>query len=129
LRIIVAAVVGTALLGLAAWGSLELLFGGPVLCVENLSPTDLQSVRLLGSGFEEELPAIPANSSACVRPSRAGAESSLELRAVADGQSVAAADLIYLESSGGYRVRVQVSPDLQVSASYGSLSLAFRGWL
>jgi hypothetical protein len=129
LRIIVAVILGTAVLGLASWAFLELLFGGPVICVVNLSPTDLQSVRLLGNGFEEELPAISAESSACVRPSLAGAESSLEFQAIADGQSVAAADLIYLESSGGYRVKVQVSPELRVSASYGPVSLALGGWL
>ncbi len=129
MRIVLAAAVGMALLGLTAWVSGHLLFAGPVVCVENLSATDLRSVHLLGNGFDEALPSIPARSSACVRPSRIGAESSLDFRALAADQIVKAADLIYLESGGGYRVLVQVSPDLGVSASYGPLSLAIRGWL
>jgi hypothetical protein len=103
------------------------LTGPPVIRVQNQSTHELRSIVLAGNGFSEQISRLGAGESACVRAAGIQGESSLEFRADTNVGRIEATDLAYLEASGGYRVRIVVSPDQQVKASseLGSVSRAF----
>lgn len=125
LAVIVAIIVAVFLcLYIGAW----MLMGPPVIRVENQSAREIRSIEIAGAGFKERISRLGPGESVCVRPSRILGESDLELRADSDAGRIEATDLAYLEASGGYRVRVVISPDLKVNSPFdGSLWTAFCG--
>jgi hypothetical protein len=109
---------------IAAW----MLMGPPVIRVENHSAREIRSIDVAGTGFNERISRLGPGQSVCVRPSGIPGESDLELRADSDAGRIEATDLAYLESNGGYHVRILISPNLKVNASNdGSIWMAFCG--
>ena len=109
---------------IGAW----MLRGPPVSRVENHSAREFRSLEVAGAGFKERISRLGPGESVCVRPSGIPGESDLELRADSDAGRIEATDLAYLEASGGYHVRVVISPDLKVNSPYdGSVWMAFCG--
>jgi hypothetical protein len=105
-----------------------LLMGPPVIRVENHSAHEIRSIEVAGVGFNERISRLGPGESVCVRPSGIPGESDLELRADSDAGRIEATDLAYFEASGGYHVRVVISPDLKVNSPYdGSVWMAFCG--
>jgi hypothetical protein len=105
----------------------QVTMGATVIRIENQSSRELRSLQVSGNGFDERVPRLGAGESVCVRPSGIRGESGLEFRAHTDAGIIEGKDLAYLEAGGGYRVEVDVSPDLKVRASTGSLGMAFCG--
>ena len=100
--VIVAA--GAALLGV--WDS-------PVVRVSNLSATELRNVVLTGRGFTVTLERLAPGESreATVHPR---GESSVDIAFDAAGRRVRAQGDTYIEPVGGYRVEMDIAPDLSV---------------
>jgi len=111
------------------WIAGNLFFAGPVISIENQSSIEIESIHITGVGFDEQIERLGPGETTCVRPSGIRGESSLGFRAMADRRVIEATDLTYLESHGGYRVRVEVLPTFQVRASYGSARFVLCGWL
>ena len=108
---------------IGAW----MLMGPPVIRVENHSG-EIRRIEVAGIGFNERISRLGPGESVCVRPSGIPGESDLEFRADSDAGRIEATDLAYLEASGGYHVRILISPDLKVDASNdGSVWMAFCG--
>jgi hypothetical protein len=109
---------------IGAW----MLMGPAVIRVENHSAREIRSIEMAGNGFSERISRLKPGGSVCVRPSGIPGESGLEFRADSDAGRIEATDLTYIEASGGYHVRILVSPDLKVNASHdGSVWMAFCG--
>jgi hypothetical protein len=123
LTVIVAVIVAVFVsLYIGAW----MLMGPAVIRVENHSAREIRSIEVAGNGFNDRVSRLGPGESVCVRPSGIPGESGLEFRAVSDAGRIEATDLAYLEASGGYHVRILISPDLKVSASHdGSVWMAF----
>jgi hypothetical protein len=118
----IAAVVIALYIG--AW----MLLGPSVIQVENDLPYEIRSIEVSGNGFIERIVRLRPGESACLRPSGIPGESGLEFRADTDAGRIEATDLAYIEASGGYHVRIEVSPGRKVSASLdGSVWMAFCG--
>jgi hypothetical protein len=124
LTMIVAVIVAVFVsLYIGAW----MLMGPPVVRVENHSAREIRSMQVVGNGFNERISRLGPGESVCVQPSGIPGESGLEFRADSDAGRIEATELGYIEASGGYHVRILISPDLKVASNYGSVWMAFCG--
>jgi hypothetical protein len=113
---------------LSLYIAMWMLMGHAVIRVENHSAREIRSIDVAGNGFNERISRLGPGESVCVRPSGIPGESGLEIRADSDAGRIEATDLAYIEASGGYHVRILISPDLKVNASHdGSVWMAFCG--
>jgi hypothetical protein len=119
--------IGVVATVIGAWIVAEMTMGAAVIRIENQSSRELRSLQVSGNGFDERIPRLGAGESVCVRPSGLRGESGLEFRAHTDTGIIEGKDLAYLEPSGGYHIEIDVSPDLKVRASIGSIGMAFCG--
>jgi hypothetical protein len=118
---------GIGAASIAVWIAAYMLNGPPVIRVENHSGREIRSIEVSGTGFNKRIARLGPGESACVRPSGIPGESGLEFRADTDAGRIETTDLAYLEASGGYHVRIEISPDLTVRTCSGSASMAFCG--
>jgi hypothetical protein len=124
LTVILAVIVAVLIsLYIAAW----MLMGPPVIRVENHSAHEIRWIHVTGNGFDEPISRLGPGESVCVQPSGIPGESGLELDGYSDAGWFVATALGYIEASGGYHVRILISPDLKVASNYGSVWMAFCG--
>ena len=124
MRIFKWTVVAIGAVAILVWTGAWMIFGPTVIRVENDSARVVRSIEITGTGFNSRINWLEPGESACVRPSGMRGESGLEFRAETDAGTLEGKDLAYLEASG-YHVQIDVSPDMQVHASYGSIWMAF----
>jgi hypothetical protein len=87
----------------------------PIITITNRSDAVLTDVVVSGSGFSEHIQSLPAGTSKTLTVRPRG-ESGLRVSFDSRGRHVNVDDLAYIEASGGYRVAVNVQPDLKVEA-------------
>ena len=87
----------------------------PIITITNSSDAVLANLVVSGSGFSEHIESLAPGTSKTVVVRPRG-ESGLRLSFDARGRHVDVDDLAYIESSGGYRVVIDVRPDLKVEA-------------
>jgi hypothetical protein len=117
LGVVKGALAGIIAAAIALYIGVWMLLGPAVIRVENHSPHEIRSIEVAGNGFSERISRLGPGESVCVRHSGIPGESGLEFRADTDAGRIEATDLTYLEASGGYHVRILVSPDNKVNAS------------
>ncbi len=88
----------------------------PVVFVHNRSGVALENIWLHGSGFSETIPRIEAGETFVLRVAPAG-ESGLAVAFDAAGEHRKVPEQGRFEPRGGYRVRVEIGPDLEVAIS------------
>jgi hypothetical protein len=88
----------------------------PVVTITNRSTNALTNIVVSGSGFSDRIDRIAAGTERRLTVHPPG-ESGLRIAFEAGGQRVDVDDLAYIEGRGGYRVTLEVQPDLKVSAS------------
>lgn len=98
----------------AAAASLLLGGGGPEVRVLNRSKEVLTEVTLIGEGWSARVPDLEPGTQATARPEFRG-ETGMKISFRAGGKNYAPANGTYLESRGGYRVRVAVGEDFSAS--------------
>ena len=86
----------------------------PVVFVHNRSGETLENFHLRGSGFSETIPRIEAGETIVLRVAPRG-ESGLAVEFDAAGEHREVPEQGYFEPRGGYRVRVEIGPDLDVA--------------
>ena len=86
----------------------------PVVFVHNRSGETLENVRLRGSGFSETIPNIEAGETFVLRVAPHG-ESGLAVAFDAAGEHWEVPEQGSFEPRGGYSVRVEIGPDLEVA--------------
>ncbi len=86
----------------------------PVLTVRNDSSQTLSNVVVSGTGFSERISMLPSGVEHRLRVKPQG-ESGVRLTFDAGGQQVDSGIQGYIEPAGGYRVRVTVGTNLNVS--------------
>ena len=101
---------GIVAIVIVVWVAAEMMIGAAVIRIENQSSRELRALEVRGNGFNERVARLGAGESICVRPSGIRGESGLQFRATTDNGTIEAKDLAYLEASGGYHVRIEVSP-------------------
>lgn len=89
------------------------VWDSPLVRVNNHSTTELRNVVLSGRGFTETLERLGPGESreVTVRPR---GESSVDIAFDAAGRRVHVKGDTYIEAAGGYRVEMDVAPDLSV---------------
>jgi hypothetical protein len=128
LGVVKGALAGIIAAAIALYIGVWMLLGPAVIRVENHSPHEIRAIEVAGNGFSERISRLGPGESVCVRPSGIPGESGLEFRADTDAGRIEATDLAYIEASGGYHVRILVSPDNKVNASSdGSVWMALCG--
>jgi hypothetical protein len=85
----------------------------PIITVTNRSDAVLTDVVVSGLGFSEHIQGLPAGTSKTLTVRPRG-ESWLRVSFDSRGRHVDVDDLAYIEASDGYRVAVNVQPDLKV---------------
>ena len=86
----------------------------PQITVVNASEGTITDLAISGVGFDEALGALAPGESAA-KSVECGAESGLKVSFEAHGFPHSADDLAYIESCGGYRVRLTVQKDYSVA--------------
>ena len=86
----------------------------PVVFVHNRSGVALENIWLHGSGFSETIPRIEAGETFVLRVAPRG-ESGLAVEFDAAGEHRKVPKQGRFDPRGGYRVRVEIGPDLEVA--------------
>ena len=86
----------------------------PIVFVHNRSGMALENVRLHGSGFSETIPRIEAGETFVLRVAPRG-ESGMAVAFDAAGEHREFPEEGYFEPRGGYRVRIEIAPELEVA--------------
>ena len=91
--------------------------GAPVVTLINESSTRLTQITLTGETWRHPVPDIEPGTKTTVTPKFAG-ETGMSLSYSAGGPLRSPKTGIYLESSGGYRIKAVIHPDLTATMTY-----------
>lgn len=89
----------------------------PVITIHNESSTRLTQVTLTGETWRHPVQDLAPGTKTSVTPDFRG-ETGMSLSYSAGGQLRSPKTGIYLESSGGYRIKAVIHPDLTASMTY-----------
>ncbi len=89
------------------------LWGSPQIIFANQSRDGLNNVTLSGTGFEKVIDWIPPKTTRIIKV-KPKSESSLKLSFIVNDEFYLYDDLSYMESYGGYRIEITVTPELEI---------------
>ena len=87
----------------------------PKITIINNSNSVLQNIIVSGSGFLKEIKSLEPQTSTVIKVHPPG-ESGLIIKFKADSREFGKDDLAYIESSGGYRITITISDNLEITS-------------
>ncbi len=94
----------------------------PQVTVINNSKVELEDITLLGSGFTKKIGSLKPKSSLITAVHPKG-ESGLEISFTVKSKKYQKDDLAYIESTGGYIVRITIDESLKIKSEIGLASI------